>query len=540
MGLISKFEGKMEDAFEGGSNGMGNSPISPVQIAKKAEKEMRREKMVGAGKQYAPTLYTVLVNPEDDQRMFGYYPTLAGETETYLAAKASEEGLVMDGQPLVRFIVDDDLKHGKFEVIAEAVAAPIVSQLRQEEMERYGLAAGRSGGYGAQNGYGSSSYSYGQQNAYGQQQGNCGPQNGRNAQSYSYENYGSQPRNSGYDARESYSSQQKPSYDARVTYDARESQASQPKPAYDARVTYDARSDGNAQRPAYDARINYSAQTAQAQVQAEQAQAQAPAAAAQAANGYGDGAQAYANAQPYVDGAQAYQDAQAESAAQAAQAAQTQEPAQKPPLPYVPEEEIDRSIDYGEYTFNSKDFQDMDEDEQEAARASAAAAQAAAQAQQAPVSPNAPDPESVAAANAAVAAAGYHNAAGSQPAVRPQTMAFGGEAAVASAQATTVMNRQQPVAYRGRLIDLSDNTSYALSSPRIRIGRDSKNDIALKDINVSRSHAEIHIDAQGVWILTDLNSTNGTYVNEREVSTCALSEGDRITFGTTNLVFTLN
>ena len=34
--------------------------------------------MVGAGKQYAPTLYTVLVNPQDDQRLFGYYPTLAG------------------------------------------------------------------------------------------------------------------------------------------------------------------------------------------------------------------------------------------------------------------------------------------------------------------------------------------------------------------------------------------------------------------------------------------------------------------------------
>ena len=85
---------------------------------------MRREKMVGAGKQYAPTLYTVLVNPDDDRRLFGYYPTLAGETETYLAAKASEQGLTMDGQPLVRFIVDEGLKHGKFDVIAEAVAAP--------------------------------------------------------------------------------------------------------------------------------------------------------------------------------------------------------------------------------------------------------------------------------------------------------------------------------------------------------------------------------------------------------------------------------
>lgn len=139
MGFFSKFENKMEDTFDNLGDKFFDAPISPVQIAKKAEKQMRRGKMVGAGKQYAPTLYTVLVNPSDDERLFGYYPTLAGETETYLKAKANETGLTMDGDPLVRFIVDKDLKHGKFDVIAEAVAADIVSQLRAEEMERYGV-----------------------------------------------------------------------------------------------------------------------------------------------------------------------------------------------------------------------------------------------------------------------------------------------------------------------------------------------------------------------------------------------------------------
>ncbi len=140
MGLFSKFERRVEDGFEGMNDKLFDAPISPVQITKKAEKQMRREKMVGAGKEYAPTLYTVLVNPDDDRRLFGMYPTLAGETETYLRAKANEEGLVMDGAPLVRFMVDDDLRHGKFDVIAELVSAPIVAQLRNEELERYGLA----------------------------------------------------------------------------------------------------------------------------------------------------------------------------------------------------------------------------------------------------------------------------------------------------------------------------------------------------------------------------------------------------------------
>jgi len=147
MGFFSKFENKMEDTFEGTADKISNAPISPVQINKKADKQMRREKIVGAGKEYAPTLYTVLVNPDDDGRLFGFYPTMAGECETYLKAKASEEGLIMDGNPLVRFVVDDTLKHGKFDIIAEAVAAPIVEQLREEEMERYGLAPQADYGY---------------------------------------------------------------------------------------------------------------------------------------------------------------------------------------------------------------------------------------------------------------------------------------------------------------------------------------------------------------------------------------------------------
>ena len=139
MGLLSKFENKMDDGIQGAAGAVGRSGLSPIQITKKAEKQMRREKIVGAGKQYAPTLYTVLVSPEDDQNLFKFYPTLAGETETYLMARARENGYVMDGHPLVRFLADPELKRGKFDVVAEVVAAPIISKLRDDEMDRYGI-----------------------------------------------------------------------------------------------------------------------------------------------------------------------------------------------------------------------------------------------------------------------------------------------------------------------------------------------------------------------------------------------------------------
>lgn len=395
MGLLSKFEGKMEDTVEGAADRMGAAPLSPVQIAKKAEKQMRREKMVGAGKQYAPTLYTVLVNPDDDRRLFGYYPTLAGETETYLAAKASEQGLTMDGQPLVRFIVDEGLKHGKFDVIAEAVAAPIISQLRNEEMERYGL-GGANAGYGAAAAYPA------------QQFGRAGaamPDQRFNQ----YDQYDQHDQYGQYDQYDQYGNQ------------------------------------GYQQMPA--------------------------------GNGW--------EAQGYQAPAQGSWD----------------QPAAAP--------------DY------------------------AAAQQAAA---------GAVDQFNAYAAGAApaVAAAGY--AAGQMASAAPRPQAMPQQAAPQQA-ANTVMFAgagvpgQQPAqpqqASHARLIDTAANRAIDLASARVTLGRESRNDITIPDINVSRTHAEISLSPQGAWVITDLGSTNGTYVNGRAVASQPLNEGDHIAMGSTNFVFTL-
>jgi hypothetical protein len=139
VGVFSRLEGGLDSAFDRAAGAVFRAPVEPAQIAKRAEKQMNREKLVGAGKQYAPTLYTVLVNTNDNRKLFGFYPTMAAEIETYLLGKGTQNGLKFDGRPLVRFIVDDQLKSGRFEVIAENVAAPIIAQLRDEEMEFYGL-----------------------------------------------------------------------------------------------------------------------------------------------------------------------------------------------------------------------------------------------------------------------------------------------------------------------------------------------------------------------------------------------------------------
>lgn len=340
MGIFSRFENRMEDTVEGAASRMSKAPISPVQIAKRAEKQMRRETMVGAGKEYAPTLYTVLVNPDDDARLFGYYPTLAGETETYLKAKAAQEGLVMDGDPLVRFIVDEGLKHGKFEVIAEAVAAPIIVQLRAEEMERYGLLG--AGGRASQRGVG-----------------------------------------------------QAPAQNARA-------QAAPPQESY-----YD--DDYDQDYDEYD-------------------------------TGYGS----YDDFGNYESGFdQVY-------------------------------------TDFDDPQFN--------------------------------VPPT---------------------AAPMKPAMRPSnTIAYAGNSRD-NAGAPDFRK------VRARLIDLETQRPYDLGSATITLGRDTSNSIPVNDLSASRHHAELKMTPQGLWVVTDLNSTNGTFVNGQKIVSQQLYAGDVITIGKTDFELAL-
>lgn len=95
-------------------------------------------------------------------------------------------------------------------------------------------------------------------------------------------------------------------------------------------------------------------------------------------------------------------------------------------------------------------------------------------------------------------------------------------------------------AVRARLVNLGDNRAYDLATARLVLGRDRKSDIVVDDINASRTHAELRFEPQGVWVLTDLGSTNGTYVNGAEITSQPLRGGDRITIGMTNFAFSVS
>lgn len=71
----------------------------------------------------------------------------------------------------------------------------------------------------------------------------------------------------------------------------------------------------------------------------------------------------------------------------------------------------------------------------------------------------------------------------------------------------------------------------------LRIGRSGKCNIALgQDGSVSTEHAQVYREGEH-WVIHDLASANGTFLNGEQIYHQKLEENDRITIGETVLVF---
>lgn len=83
----------------------------------------------------------------------------------------------------------------------------------------------------------------------------------------------------------------------------------------------------------------------------------------------------------------------------------------------------------------------------------------------------------------------------------------------------------------------SPKVKYDLDKKKItKIGKKADNDIVLNDKTVSRYHIEIEA-AEDSYIMRDMNSTNGTYINGTRIKEGFLSPGDVLMFGNTKMEF---
>src|ERR1700693_3913311 len=73
-------------------------------------------------------------------------------------------------------------------------------------------------------------------------------------------------------------------------------------------------------------------------------------------------------------------------------------------------------------------------------------------------------------------------------------------------------------------------TRYFLGDTPLRLGRDPDCDIVIQDPSVSRRHASVRPEDDGYYVI-DLQSTNGTFVNDTLASPCKLKDGDYLHVG---------
>ncbi len=77
---------------------------------------------------------------------------------------------------------------------------------------------------------------------------------------------------------------------------------------------------------------------------------------------------------------------------------------------------------------------------------------------------------------------------------------------------------------------------HVVRQPRVVLGRGNESDIQLQDSEVSRRHAmlEIHGDEA---VVTDLGSTNGTYVEAVRIRQATIGSNQEFSLGTTTVMF---
>lgn len=93
----------------------------------------------------------------------------------------------------------------------------------------------------------------------------------------------------------------------------------------------------------------------------------------------------------------------------------------------------------------------------------------------------------------------------------------------ASSGESCLVNLHPPGPDIGRRIPLID--------PQYVVGRDSEAGLVVSRSSVSRQHARLYRDTGDNWWVEDLNSTNGTFVNETRIRVQQLSDSDQVRFG---------
>lgn len=125
MGVLQRFERRLEGLVEGAFARAFGGVVQPVEVAAALQREAADKKaIVGQGRVLVPNEYVVELGRSDAERLTEYDEPLRKELADMVTEHAQEQGWSFVGPVKVRFDTVDELGTGVFRVRSKVIAAP--------------------------------------------------------------------------------------------------------------------------------------------------------------------------------------------------------------------------------------------------------------------------------------------------------------------------------------------------------------------------------------------------------------------------------
>ena len=113
---MDRLENFMENLMDKIGGAFFRGKVQPIEIAKKALQELKRNQKVSISKTYIPNIYTVMLHREDLEELILYKDAIIPEIKEYLMNYIEKEDLSLMGELEIELIENENTEEGKFEI----------------------------------------------------------------------------------------------------------------------------------------------------------------------------------------------------------------------------------------------------------------------------------------------------------------------------------------------------------------------------------------------------------------------------------------
>jgi hypothetical protein len=129
MGILQRFENRLEQAVSGVFAKAFRSAVQPVELAAALQREVDNSaQILSRNRRLVPNTFLIELSPVDHDRLQPYSHTLTGELVDMLRDHAEEQHYVFAGPVWIDFAREEDLVTGRFRVRSHATAQVSATQ----------------------------------------------------------------------------------------------------------------------------------------------------------------------------------------------------------------------------------------------------------------------------------------------------------------------------------------------------------------------------------------------------------------------------